>query len=153
MTNLTDPLKIGYVYKLYCEELNDFYIGSTIRTLKLRLNEHKSNIRTKKSKLYFFDYVENLKMELIEIFEFENRKDLIYRERYYFEKLKPKINNCCPIRHKGEYDKLYYRQNRTKINNRRGQHYECEFCFKLYSLRHKARHRKSKYCISKQNNN
>ena len=29
MTNLTDPLKIGYVYKLYCEELNDFYIGST----------------------------------------------------------------------------------------------------------------------------
>ena len=94
MTNFTDPLKIGYVYKLYCEELNDFYIGSTTRTLQLRLNEHKSNIRTKKNKLYFFDYVENLKIELIEIFEFETRKDLIYRERYHYEKLKPKINNC-----------------------------------------------------------
>ena len=153
MTNFTDPLKIGYVYKLYCEELNDFYIGSTTRTLQLRLNEHKSNIRTKKNKLYFFDYLENLKIELIEIFEFQTRKDLFYRERKWYEKLKPKINNCCPIRYKGEYDKLYYRQNRTKINNRRKQHYECEFCFKLYSLRHKARHQKSKYCISKQNNN
>ena len=141
---------LGKIYKLYNENLPDLYIGSTSRKLKLRLNEHKSCIKTRNVKSCFLEDLENLKIELLEEINYTDLKDLLYRERYWFEKLRPNLNGCFPIRTKKEYRNTYYRMNRDKILAQRSEVKVCEICNRNYTQRHHARHKKSMFCVSKQ---
>tara|TARA_R110002074_G_scaffold362599_1_gene535710 strand:+ start:2334 stop:2816 length:483 start_codon:yes stop_codon:yes gene_type:complete len=145
------PLNLGRIYKLYNPNLTDCYVGSTRRMLNKRLNEHKSSIRTKNEKECFLEDIGNLKIELIEEFEFTNKEDLLYRERFWFEKMRPSLNKCFPIRNKKEYLETYYKMNKQRILRERSEVLKCVFCDKNYTKRHKRRHQRSNYCLSKQN--
>jgi len=147
------PIHLGKIYKLhnpYNPSITDCYVGSTKRKLNHRLNEHKSNIRTKNLKSCFLEDIDNLQIELLEEFEFINKKDLLYRERYWYEKLKPSLNKCFPIRNKKEYLNIYYQMNKHIISKKRSEVMKCVFCDRNYTKRHKARHQKSLYCLEKQ---
>tara|TARA_R100000654_G_scaffold30071_1_gene54662 strand:- start:1764 stop:2246 length:483 start_codon:yes stop_codon:yes gene_type:complete len=144
------PVTLAKVYKLYNPNLTEFYIGSTKRTLDRRLGEHKSCIRNKKQKPCFLEDIDNLKIELIEEFEFTTNEDLLYRERYWFEKLKPSLNNNYPIRCKKEYHENYYKMHKQQILREKGRVLECEFCGCDYTKRHKTRHQRSLYCLEAQ---
>ena len=147
------PLTLGKIYKLHNPfdiKITDCYVGSTTRKLNHRLNEHKSCIRNKNQKSCFLEDIDNLKIELIEEFEFSNREDLLYRERYWYEKLRPSLNKCFPIRSRKEYIEIYYKMNKHIIAKKRSEIFKCVFCDRNYTKRHKARHQKSLYCLEKQ---
>ena len=147
-----DPNKIkGYIYKLCYDETSCvFYIGSTIRGLSRRLTEHKREIKNGKSskkKIELFkDKVDELKMILLDEC-LGTIMDIRFRERYWLEKLKSIVNIVLPIRNKGEYDRLYYQNNKLKILAYRAEQIECDICGQFISRRHIARHKKSKRCI------
>ena len=143
-----DPKIKGYIYKLcYDESSCVFYIGSTIRGLKRRLTEHKREIRkgksSKKKIELFKDKVDDLKMILIDEC-FGTLIEIRFRERYWLEKLKSIVNIVLPIRNKGEYDKLYYQNNKHKILAYRAEKVKCPNCGDIISRRHIARHKKTK---------
>ena len=144
------PVCLAKVYKLYNPNLSDCYVGSTTRTLQKRLNEHKSCIKHKNQKPCFLEDMINSKIELFEEFEFTNKEDLLYRERYRFEKLRPSLNKCFPIRPKKEYIETYYKMNKQRILRERSEVFKCVFCGKNYTKRHKRRHQRSFYCLEKQ---
>lgn len=158
MTTLMTPIEkkennknIGYIYKLFCDDIRDFYIGFTSRNLSIRLTEHKTNIKAGKAKPIFKDLVNKLQIVLLEQFEYVNKQDILYRERYFFEKLRPTINKYFPIRSRKERQHTYYRANRQEILKQRGAVCICEICGKNYTRRHKTRHQRSKFCLSKNN--
>jgi len=159
MTTLITPIKentiitTGYIYKLFCDDIPDFYVGFTSRNLNIRLTEHKATIKCGKTKQIFKDLVDKLQIELLETFEYFDKKDILYRERYFFEKLRPSINKYYPIRNQKERVHTYYREHRQEILKKRSETCLCEICGKTYTKRHRSRHRRSKFCLSKKLNN
>ena len=150
LLKMTPLNSLARVYKLYNPNLSDCYVGSTTRPLNRRYNEHKSCIKNKNEKSCFLEDISNLKIELLEELEFTNKVDLLYRERYWFEKLRPSLNKCFPIRPKKEYIETYYKMNKQKILRERSEVLKCVFCGRNYTKRHKRRHQRSNYCLAKQ---
>ena len=72
----------GKIYKIVSDNTNDIYIGSTTNTLKQRLQEHESKYRKKKLGLKACDILKfgSYRMELIENYPCNNRKELFKRE-------------------------------------------------------------------------
>ena len=84
----------GKIYKLWSNEGNDIYIGSTINTLTKRLNQHinqHKNKHTSSSLLY--DKYENVQIELIENFSCKDKNELTAREGYHIR------NTNCVNKH------------------------------------------------------
>lgn len=118
----------GKVYKLIvdCDDCDLVYIGSTIQTLKRRFSMHKSEWKTGKktckSKL-LFDYVKlynrDIKIELIEKYPCNGRKELEKREGHYHRHVVC-VNKCIAGRTKKEY----YKDNKEKILKQRKQYRE-----------------------------
>lgn len=102
----------GKIYKITCDENNLVYYGSTTRKLKQRLQNHKLNykffLKGKRHNVTSFDIVkyDSCKIELVENYECNNKKELAKRERYYIEN-----NECCnkqiPGRTRNEYARYY----------------------------------------------
>jgi Uri superfamily endonuclease len=141
----------SFVYKLFCpEDQENFYIGSTNRNLRKRVNEHRYDVRTKrwsKKKVNFFcDKVDTMECEIIGTYFNINKDELLRHERYYVENLKPTLNSCCPVRDKGEYKRLYYLKNKEKICEKRKKMIECDICKKNITIRNLSRHKKTNYC-------
>ena len=76
----------GYIYKLYCLTSGLVYYGSTINPIQVRLNGHIQKPTTASEQIIKNS---NYKMELLEELEFENKVDLLNREKYYI------LNNEC----------------------------------------------------------
>ena len=82
-----------YIYKIYKENDNNFYIGSTIN-LKRRIIEHKKS--TVKNKLY--NHINKTggfnewKFEIIDYIKDNNRKKLYEIEKIYIRDLNPTLN-------------------------------------------------------------
>lgn len=107
----------GYVYKLSCGD--DCYIGSTLRPLKKRLQDHKERHKSGRSKLYElmrkvgFD---NFEVEIMEEVKYTDKKQVRMREKYYYDLLKPNLNEISPylspedkkIKDKIRWRKWYY---------------------------------------------
>ena len=79
------------------------YIGSTIQTLQKRLNHHRDNSRAKSGSL--FDAIrqvgaQNITIELIEEIEYENKADLLIREKWWISQVSADdcLNCNKPIR-------------------------------------------------------
>ena len=82
---MNDPLEkpkklFGTIYKLCYDDKSDiFYIGSTTRKLNTRLREHKYDLKvlrgSKKKIDYFKDYINDLKIVIIEEFYGYTKKD------------------------------------------------------------------------------
>ena len=116
---------IGKVYKIYSEQTNKVYIGSTTKLLLQRFLRHKKDYRLyNNGKFHFvtsFHILEydDCNIELIEEVEFDDKKELIKRERYHIEN----NINCVNKRVEGRTRKEYNEQNREKISERAKQWY------------------------------
>tara|TARA_R110000782_G_scaffold98276_1_gene183578 strand:+ start:387 stop:1013 length:627 start_codon:yes stop_codon:yes gene_type:complete len=115
---------------------NEEYIGSTTSTLVKRKYQHKVfSTRTPNTLVYkHFNKIgwENVEIILIESCPCENRDELLRRERFWFDELKPSLNKNRPYvsdEEKKEYitgnkEKLakkavvYYQNNKEKIAER-----------------------------------
>lgn len=75
-------MNVGYVYKISSPSTSKIYIGSTINSINNRFSDHK-HLRTCSSS-EIMKYGDAM-IELIESVEFENKKDLRYRERHHIE--------------------------------------------------------------------
>jgi GIY-YIG catalytic domain. len=97
------------VYRLFCEGCELVYIGSTIQSLSTRLSKHrfkafqpKPNITS--SKLFWFSIFNDteVKIELLESYPCNSRKELHERERFYIELYRSRgisvINSKIPFR-------------------------------------------------------
>ena len=133
------------IYKLICEKTNKIYIGSTTRDIRRRLSEHKMGyLKTTK------DFI-NMKIEIIENFSCNSKKELQKRERYFIENLDC-VNYIIPTRNYNEryklqpkidYMKKYYNENKDNINEKNKIKIKCE-CGCLIRKADISTHRKSK---------
>ena len=86
----TSDYSQGKIYKIVCNKTGLFYIGSTYRSLEQRLKEHigyyKAYIGKKSNHLISSIYVtfnNDCKIELIENYPCNNKKELEKRELFY----------------------------------------------------------------------
>lgn len=160
----------GKIYKLVDNTNGNIYIGSTIKMLCQRLCNHKYDYKKYLiGKYHFvtsFDIIKNgnFKIELIEEYPCNNKKELETRERYYIESINC-INKNIPTRTDAEYyivnkekikeyhiankdrkikyDKEYRLSNKEKIKEYKVNPFTCE-CGSIITTGHKACHLKSK---------
>lgn len=94
---------IGFVYKITSTAGDKVYVGSTLDSLNRRLVRHKKHfkenpVKTTNSKLLFTEYgVETCSIHLLESVEFEEKADLLFRERYWIENTSNCVNQHRPI--------------------------------------------------------
>ena len=123
----------GKIYMIESKEGDMRYYGSTVQTLKRRLTSHKSNKkRYENGKKTFYntshqilDY-DDYEISLVEDFQFNSRKELETRERWYIENNEC-VNKCIPTRTKKEYQKKYHQEHKQELLQQK----------KLYREKHK----------------
>ncbi len=93
--------RIGFVYKLYCDGIENFYIGSSFN-MRDRKRKHKSNCNNPNSneyncKVYVFIRANGgfskWKFEILVEKEFENKNALIIKEQECIKLFKPSLNS------------------------------------------------------------
>jgi hypothetical protein len=120
------------VYKIFCNDKNilDFYIGST-RNFTMRKKYHINT--SKNSNLKLYDIIrenggwDKWTMELIEEYPCTCREELVIRERYWYDELKPTLNINRPFTSYEEEKKKWkdYRENnKEKIHQYKKQYRE-----------------------------
>jgi len=107
----------GFIYKLYCLTSGLAYYGSTINPVEIRLIGHKYNPTTSSDLIIKNN---NYKIEVLEEFDFNNKTELLNREKFYI------LNNDCvnkniPLRTKQEWylDNNYKDKLRNDYNETR----------------------------------
>jgi len=146
----------GFVYKL-C--LNDdiskkaLYVGSTQRDIKIRLGEHKSDIKIGRRLNELKELSDNLEIMLLEENEYIDTKNLRYRERYWCEKLKPQHNKCYAIRPKKEYNNWYWKSHKQELLKKRREKITCDKCGTIVSRRSILSHKSTNKCLEIQKKN
>jgi len=143
--------KEGNIYKLYCDGVDEFYIGSS-SDMKERKRFHKydcknPNLRKYNSKVY--QYIrenkgfDKWKFEILETALFENKTALRVREQHYINLLKPSLNSQKAYI-TGEEKKIQRQILNKAFNDRNcGKNIEC-ICGSKTSQANKTRHNKSK---------
>ena len=153
----------GKIYKLINTENDKIYIGSSNNQyLSQRMNLHnqicKDTSGRRNSKLYIFMReigIEKFKIELIEKYVCETKQQLVEREQYWIEQLKPELNTIRAIANPNydkECRKKYRDENKDKIKEIQKKFYEEhkeEVLEKMKEYREenkdKIKERKSKY--------
>ena len=114
----TSDYSQGKIYKIVCNKTGLIYIGSTCKTLDERLKGHEYDSKRyldKKSKhLISSIYViisNDYKIELIENFPCQNRKELEKREYYYID------NSECINTHRTSMNSYKYEEHIRYIIN------------------------------------
>ena len=108
------------IYKLWCHETDDIYIGSTCNTLSRRLSSHKAPSNKCSSKI-IFEKSNSVKIELIQSYPCENKMELNKKEGEYIRKLdcvnKVIIGRTQKeyLKDNPEYKKKYNEKNKNKI--------------------------------------
>jgi hypothetical protein len=120
------------IYKLCCKitTITDIYIGSTTRKHR-RKCAHKTDCNNSNNpnyKSYLYQFIRengtfnNWDMIEIEQYKAQDKGDLLKRERYWIELLRPSLNQLMPIRTpeeikslQQEYNKEYRVVNRDKL--------------------------------------
>jgi len=151
MINKMVKLNDAKIYKIVDKTNDNIYIGSTCRTLKKRLSEHKSNYEKFLKGLYgntkSFEIIKNndCEIELLENCEVKTKSELLARERYFIENTEC-VNKKIPGRTKQEWDdanKEYYKKyrdaNKEKLTNKLKEKFECK-CGGKYTYRNKYQH-------------
>ncbi len=120
----------GIVYRVYSELGPLFYLGCTKKTPEERLKGHiKDYLRqgllmNKTSKLLFKEYgVENCKIEVLEEYEYNEKRDLILREGYY-QRLHMDNPNMVNRQIEGRSKEQWYLDNKQKTLDRIKKNYE-----------------------------
>lgn len=123
-------VKTGYIYKLAIKDgsLDDCYIGST-SCIKVRKSQHKyscNNENVKDHNYYVYQFIrdnggfDNWQIYPLEKVTFEDKIELIKKEREYIEKIKPSLNKVIPTRTKKEYRE----DNHDKISQKKKEYHE-----------------------------
>ena len=90
----------GFIYSIVCNETGKVYYGSTTQNVSERIRDHRSSLNsylngTRLNGCSSYEIIErnNYTVSTIETVEFEIKKELLERERFYIE------NNECINRH------------------------------------------------------
>ncbi len=126
----------GKIYKIIDNTNGNIYIGSTIRSLKERLQRHKKLDCISKNIIKNGDY----RIELIEDYPCNTKKELLIREQYYIDNSKC-INLINPIFNKEEY----YLNNKNRIKEYKKKYYEKNKNGKIKKYYEKNKDRKKEY--------
>lgn len=149
----------GKIYILKSKIGNMRYYGSTVRTLKQRLNEHKTNKKryengkttSYKTSYQILDY-DDYEISLVEDFSCSSKQELETRERWFIENNEC-VNKYIPTRSKKEYykehekelkekKKKYYDDHKQEINERNKKYYkEHEKEIKEYNKEYRQRNK------------
>ena len=122
--------KTGYIYKIAdkAAEFDEIYVGSTA-CLRKRKNAHKTacnNPNDKEYNKYKYQFIRenggfaNFDLYELEEVRYDNKKELLKKEREWIERLKPELNKVVPTRTRKEY----YEDNRDAIHAKHKQYYE-----------------------------
>ncbi len=139
--------RIGVVYKLCCDGIDDFYIGSSF-DMKERKRLHKfvcNNTKRHEYNYKVYQYIrenggfDNWKFEILVEKEFENKTDLHIKEQECIKLLKPTLNSYSAYQTAEEL-KLQEKKNHTK---NLASKINCA-CGGKTDKQNKARHEKSK---------
>lgn len=104
---MTNKYSNGLIYKICCKdpEIPDCYIGSTCN-FSSRKSRHRSVCKNDSDKNYnlpIYQFIrdnggfQNWTFILIEKYPTETKEDLLFRERYWTEQMKPSLNRITPI--------------------------------------------------------
>lgn len=123
----------GKIYKLVSKNTDMIYIGSTVQTLKQRINIHifetRHNFTNSSANMFIWNDCE---IELIEDYPCNSKKELVEREQYYIELYRDyciNLRNAVGDRkarekekrktkHRQEYLKEWNRNNRKYFRER-----------------------------------
>ena len=116
---------IARIYKIVCNKTGMVYVGSTVQTLKRRLSKHKTDYKMYldgNSHHYTTSHkiIENndFYIELIEEFEYNNKKDILDKEGKYIREIDC-VNRCVTGRTRKEYHKKWRDDNKEKLKKYR----------------------------------
>jgi hypothetical protein len=121
----------GKIYKIWSNNTNMIYIGSTCKTKKERLDKHISNFncycrgsdQALMTSFYILDN-DHFDIDIIELFPCENEKELIDRESHYIRKNKDIcVNKIIPNRSEKEWKTENYKLNKELINAKNKQYW------------------------------
>lgn len=115
----------GKIYKIVCNKTNDVYIGATIRDLDDRLKRHIHDYeRDAKRKCESYNIIKrgDYKIELVESYACNSKKELYQRETYWMNEIKC-INKYKSYRTKEEAKQYHINwcndnKERIKKNNK-----------------------------------
>ena len=112
----------GQIYKLWTLESNEIYIGSTINPLYKRLGQHK-NGSNKCNSRFLFERYKDVKIELVENFSCNSKKELNAREGHH-QRLNKDIlvNKCIAGRNTKEAKKQYRHDHAEEIKEHKRQY-------------------------------
>jgi hypothetical protein len=121
------------IYKIYSlKNPDEIYIGSTKQDINIRFNNHKLcyDCYKRGTKKYYtrsysiFDKYtkDTCKVELIESFIYNNKKERDNKERYYIEYFDC-VNKNIPSREHIESQKIYNDKNILKRKNKQKEYY------------------------------
>ena len=147
----------GKIYKLINTENDKIYIGSSNNQyLSQRMNLHnqicKDTSGRRNSKLYIFMReigIEKFKIELIEKYVCETKQQLVEREQYWIEQLKPELNTiraianpnydkeCRDKKERSDRSKAFYHSHKEEVLEKMKEYRE--------ENKDKIKERKSKY--------
>ena len=121
----------GYIYKIVDNTNNNTYYGSTIQKINHRMNSHRECLRKYKSGKKITGLTEAVKIminedyynEVVEEVDFNEKIELLTRERYWIENNEC-INIVIPTRTNKEYCKEYYQKNKDKKLQQVKEHYQ-----------------------------
>ena len=90
------------IYRLFSKSCNSFYVGSTTKTMKYRLEKHKSKSYEAPNRKVYKCIMANggfkeWEMEALETFESDNAVERFTREQHYINELKPDLNSVLAI--------------------------------------------------------
>ena len=97
----------GKIYIITGSESNKVYLGSTIMTLKRRLSGHREG-RGESSKEILLN--KDFNIVLLETYPCNNNKELLWRERYWYDELRPMLVNVRPPINSDDENKKKYKE-------------------------------------------
>jgi hypothetical protein len=141
------------IYKIVCNDLTitECYVGHTTNFIQ-RKHKHKFSCSSNTHiaynyKIYQFIRAnggwDNWSMIEIEKFSCKDINEATARERHWYEILNSNLNSKYPARKKKECNANYRKINRTQINEKQKQKFDCP-CGGRYTLCHKSTHLNSK---------
>jgi len=123
----------GKIYKLYCNDNDMTYIGSTCLSLERRFYLHKKNKRGSSAKSIIERNDCNIK--LIEKYPCLTKKELLERERYWIKNTDC-INKNIPLRNPNEY---YYDHKENILKKKKQYYLNNKQKFRDYYLKNRDR--------------
>jgi hypothetical protein len=152
MIKQSEKYSNSVVYMIRCKNSNvkEIYIGST-HQFKLRISLHKHFCYNESSKKYNFKVYKfirdnggfnNFEFIVLEELNCENKKQLLEKERYYYDIHKPSLNTQMPNR-----SLLEYKQNPNYRKKMYQDKHKC-ICGVSHTLANKCNHLRSQNHIN-----